>query len=49
MPTFAIDEEQIMEELLMSTKTKCSEEELELELQTVENYSPEVETSIWYN
>ena len=32
----------------MSTKTK-SEEELKLDHQTDESYSPEQETSIWYN
>mgnify|MGYP006873130602 CR=1 FL=1 len=33
----------------MSTKTKREEEEMKLDTQTVESYSPEVETSIWYN
>ena len=38
-----------MEEMLMSTKTKREEEELKLDSQAAESYSPEVETSIWYN
>ena len=49
MPIFAIDEEQIMEELLMSTTTERNEEEMKLNAQLVDSYSPETETSIWYN
>lgn len=33
----------------MSTKTKLNEEEMNINLQPDDNYSPEVETSIWYN
>ena len=33
----------------MSTKTERNEEEMKLETSAVESYSPEVETSIWYN
>ena len=33
----------------MSTKTKLSEEELELDPQLVADDSSDVETSIWYN
>ena len=38
-----------MEDKLMSTKTKLNKEELKLNLQPDDDYSPEVETSIWYN
>jgi hypothetical protein len=33
----------------MSTKMKLNEEEMKLDPQVVDSYSPEVETSIWYN
>ena len=33
----------------MSTKTKCNDEEMKLDSKAIESYSPEVETSIWYN
>ena len=33
----------------MSTKTNREEEKLGMEPQSNESYSPEVETSIWYN
>lgn len=49
MPIFAIDNELIMEELLMSTTTDRNEEEMKLDAQSADSYSPETETSIWYN
>ena len=33
----------------MSTKTQLSKEEVKLDSKNVDSYSPEVETSIWYN
>ncbi len=33
----------------MSTKKNLEEEKLRMESQANESYSPEVETSIWYN
>ena len=33
----------------MSTKMKLNEEEMKLDPQVVDSYSPEVETPIWYN
>lgn len=33
----------------MSTKGKENEDELRLDSVTADNYSPEIETSIWYN
>ena len=33
----------------MSTKSNTTQEELRLDSQVVDNYTPEVETSIWYN
>lgn len=49
MPIFAIENELIMEELLMSTTTERNEEEMKLDAQSADSYSPETETSIWYN
>ena len=49
MPIFAIDNELIMEELLMSTTTDRNEEEMKLDTQSADSYSPETETYIWYN
>ena len=44
-----VDNKPIMEELLMSTTTERKEEEMKLNAQSAESYSPETETSIWYN
>ena len=33
----------------MSTKTKRNEEEVKLDTSVVDNYSPELDSSIWYN
>jgi len=33
----------------MSTNAKHTEEEVKLDTSVAEGYSPEVETSIWYN
>ena len=33
----------------MSTNSKRTDEEVKLERKNKENYSPEIETSIWYN
>ena len=33
----------------MSTKSTFNEEEVKLDTQEIDNYSPEMETSIWYN
>ena len=49
MPIFAIDKELNMEELLMSTTSERNEEEMKLNAQSADSYSPETETSIWYN
>ena len=35
--------------LLMSTKVKNNENRMKLDKKSDDNYSPELETSIWYN
>jgi hypothetical protein len=33
----------------MSTQSTFNDEEVKLDTQDIDNYSPEMETSIWYN
>lgn len=38
-----------MEDTLMSTTKERNDDELKLDAMASESYSPEMETSIWYN
>ena len=48
MPIFAIDNELIMEELLMSTKPEVKDENMKVDNQNVESSTQQPMPSIWY-